>query len=393
MKKRLFAVMMAATMVVGLLTGCGSSGASKVTTEGKNTSSTEASEDKAASETKGKPFKLAVGLPDSGSTMFSLMSNNVTTMVEALGGTVVFQGGVGASTDATIQFVEDQIAAGANGIIFSPPSDAVLTSVSAMCEEAGVYWGITFRTILDKEVIDYITASDYYIGNCFEDEEQAGYQVMADMYLKGIKKVAIISQAKGNTTTDRREAGAQQACEELGMEIVAEARALTQASDATSAAESFLSAYSDLDAIFVVGTTGAGMHEAVAKAIADAGKSDTVKLATIDFPDTMPELFEKDCLVASAGLISWGYDPYIITTILANQCKGTPIAEDPVSISFPMSSINDIDTANTWTTRFGNAATLYYEKDVITSTLDKANNPDLTLESLIEMIVKYTSNI
>ncbi|HHV10985.1 MAG TPA: sugar ABC transporter substrate-binding protein [Clostridiales bacterium] len=393
MKKKLLAVIMTAAMVVGYLTGCGSTAASNGTKESTNASTTETNEDTTVSKTTGKSFKLAVGLPDSGSTMFSLMSNNITTMVGDMGGTVVFQGGVGASTDATIQFVEDQIAAGANGIIFSPPSDAVLTSVCAMCEEAGVYWGITFRTILDQEVIDYITASDYYIGNCYEDEEQAGYQVMADMNERGIKNVAIISQAKGNTTTDRREAGAQQACNELGMKIVAEARALTQASDATKAAESFLSAYSELDAIFVVGTTGAGMHEAVAKAIEDAGKSDSVKLATIDFPDTMPELFEKDCLVSSAGLISWGYDPYIITMILANQCKGTPISEEPVSIAFPMSSINDIDTANTWTERFGDATTLYYDEDFISSTLDKANNPDLTLESLIEIIKKYTSNI
>ncbi len=383
MKKRLLAVVLAAAMVFGCVVGCGNKEAS---------TNDEASATEEAAPA-GEEFKLAVGLPDSGSTMFSLMSHNITTMVNDLGGTVVFQGGVGASTDATIQFVEDQIAAGAKGIIFSPPSDAVLTSVCSMCEEAGVYWGITFRTILDQDVLDFINASEYYIGNCYEDEEQAGYQVMADMHERGIKKVAIISQAKGNTTTDRREAGAQKACEELGMEIVAEARALGQASDATSAAESFLSAYSDLDAIFVVGTTGAGMHEAVAKAIEDAGKSDRVKLATIDFPDTMPELFEKDCLVSSAGLISWGYDPYMITTILANRVKGTPITEEKVSIAFPMSSINDADSAKKWTDRFGDASTLYYEEEVIKNTLDKGNNADLTLEKLVQLIEEYTSNI
>lgn len=384
MKKRLLAVVLAAAMVFGCVVGCGSKEAS---------TNDEASATEEVAAPAGEGFKLAVGLPDSGSTMFSLMSHNITTMVNDLGGTVVFQGGVGASTDATIQFVEDQIAAGAKGIIFSPPSDAVLTSVCSMCEEAGVYWGITFRTILDQEVLDFINSSEYYIGNCYEDEEQAGYQVMADMNKRGIEKVAIISQAKGNTTTDRREAGAQKACEELGMEIVAEARALGQASDATSAAESFLSAYSDLDAIFVVGTTGAGMHEAVAKAIEDAGKSETVKLATIDFPDTMPELFEKDCLVTSAGLISWGYDPYMITTILANRVKGTPITEEKVSIAFPMSSINDADSAKKWTDRFGDASTLYYEEEVIKNTLDKGNNADLTLEKLVQLIGEYTSNI
>ena len=135
-------------------------------------------------------------------------------MVESMGGTVSFQGGVGASADATIQFVEEQIAAGANGIVLSPPSDSVLTTVTTMCEEAEVYWGITFRSIQDEEVKELVESSPYYIGHGFEDEEQAGYQVMSNMNDKGIKNVAIISLAKGNNTTDLREQGAQRACEE-----------------------------------------------------------------------------------------------------------------------------------------------------------------------------------
>ena len=372
--KKLLAGMLSAVLVLGCLAGCGKSGEESADTPNADASE-EAEEPKEAPASKADGFKIAVGLPDSGATMFSLMSNNIIAMAEAMGGTVVFQGGVGASADATIQFVEDQIAAGVNGLTISPPSDSVLTTVTTLCEEAEVYWGITFRSI--------------------QDDEDTGYRVMANMNKSGVKNVAIISMAKGNNTTDLREQGAQRACEEFGMQIVAEARDLTQASDATNAAESFLTAYGDLDAIFVVGTTGAGMHEAVAKAISDAGKSDTVKLATIDFPDSMGELFEQGALITCSGAPSWGFDPFIISSVLMNTCKGTPISDKPVNIAIPMFDINEVDTANKWLEKYGDASNLYFETDYISQTLDKANNGDLTEESLtgiVEQFVKDTVN-
>lgn len=383
--KKLLAGMLSAVIVLGCLAGCGRS-----QEKSAETSKSEGSQEATAAKTDG--FKIAVGLSDSGATNFSLMSNNIRTMAEAMGGTVVFQGGVAASADATIQFVEDQIAAGVNGLIICPPSDSVLTTVTTLCEEAEVYWGITFRSIKDDEVREFVESSPYYVGHCFEDEEDTGYRVMANMNKSGVKNVAIISMAKGNNTTDLREQGAQRACEEFGMQIVAEARDLTQASDATNAAESFLTAYGDLDAIFVVGITGAGMHEAVSKAISDAGKSDSVKLATIDFPDSMGGLFEQGALITCSGAPSWGFDPFIISLVLINACKGTPVSDKPVDIAIPMFDINDADTANKWLEKYGDANNLYFETDYISQTLDKANNAELSEETLTEIVEQFVKD-
>ena len=375
--KRVIAAAMVSVMALACLAGC----------KGNGRSGSDA-----ADKGKDQSFKLSVGLPDSGATMFSLMAHNVTAMAEKFGGTATFQGGVGASADATISFVEEQIAAGTNGIILSPPSDSVLTTVTTMCEEAEVYWGIAFRSIEDEEVRELVESSPYYVGHCFEDEEQAGYQVMSNLNDNGIKKTAIISLAKGNNTTDKREQGAQRACEEFGMEIVAEARDMTQASDATNAAESFLTAYSDLDAIFVVGTTGAGIHEAVAKAIEDAGKAGEVKLATIDFPDSMEELFTKGILSTSSGAPSWGYDPYMISTVVVNAIKGNPVSETKVNLEVPMYDINDAETAAKWVEKYGDAETMYYEESFIGETLDKSVNADLTEDAMSKLIQEFTEN-
>lgn len=391
--KKVLAAATSLMLAFTTLTGCGSS-MSKDAENGKNTASvTSNSVSNETKTSKGTDeFKLAVGLPDSGATMFSLMANNVSTMAKVMGGTANFQGGVGASADATISFVEEQIAAGANGIIISPPSDSVLTTVTTMCEDAGVYWGIAFRSISDEDVKQLVESSEYYVGHTYEDEESAGYQVMSKLHETGAKNVAIISMAKGNTTTDRREAGAQKACDEFGMQIVAEARDMSQASDATNAAESFLSSYPDLDAIFVVGTTGAGIHEAVAKAIEDAGKTDKVKLATIDFPDSMGDLFERGVLVTCAGAPSWGFDPYIISTCVVNSIKGNAISDKKLNLEIPMYEINDKETADKWLEKYGDANTLYFSEADIQSKLDKSSNKDLSEETLTKIIKDFTEN-
>ena len=385
MKRNVIASVLAMVLVALSLMGCATTDTTETTAVSEDTKSED-------TDVETKPYKIAVGLPDSGATMFSLMSNNIQAYAKSTGGEVVFQAGVAASADATVQFVEDQIAAGVDGLIISPPADSVLTAVATLCEEAGVYWGITFRIIEDPEIKEFVESSPYYVGNCFEDEEETGYGVMKHLHENDIQKVAIISQAKGNTTTDLREKGAMRACDEFGMEIIAEARDLAQASDATSAAESFLTAYADLDAIFIVGTRGSGAHEAVAKAIEDAGRTDQVKLATIDFPDGMDKLFESGILITCSGLPSWGYDPYMISVVLANTCMGTPISETPVSLNAKMLNINDLDTAQRWIAKYGTDTTLYYDEDTMANTLSKAKNPDLTEEVMQKMIEDYAEN-
>ena len=138
-----------------------------------------------------------------------------------------------------------------------------------------MYWGLCFRTIQNDEIREFVESSEYYVGRCYEDEESTGYNIMKQLNDEGIKKVAVILMPKGNSASDLREAGIYRACEEFGMEVVAEARGLTQASDITAAAESFLAANQDLDCIFVVATTAAGAQEAVVKAIQDAGRVGT----------------------------------------------------------------------------------------------------------------------
>jgi ABC-type sugar transport system substrate-binding protein len=366
MKKRMIGLLMAGVMVIG--------GASSVM----------------ASDFECKEYTIAVPFPESGLTAFEILRSNCDLLEEQTNGTII-NNTVELTPDATLSFVESQVAAGVDGILICPPSDSILPTVTQLCEEAGVYWGITMRSISDPEIKEMVEASPYYVGNCYEDEETAGYSCGQWMGEQGYQKIAIISQAKGDTTCDTREVGLNRACEEYGIEIVGESRGHAQASDTTAATESFLAANPDLDAIFFVGSACTGAHEAAVKAINDAGRD--VKVVTIDFPDEMVADFETGTLVYSYAQVSLAFDPTIAFIKLINSIQGTPINDDgtPTSNTMAMSAIDNIEDATAYLDVLGNPEFLFFDEEEIQQFF-KWNNPDLTEESLQEIVDNYSIN-
>ena len=57
----------------------------------------------------------------------------------------------GSSNEASVYYVEYAINEGVDGILLSPSSDQILPTVCRLCQDAGVYWGIYFRSIEDEE--------------------------------------------------------------------------------------------------------------------------------------------------------------------------------------------------------------------------------------------------
>jgi ABC-type sugar transport system substrate-binding protein len=322
-----------------------------------------------------KPLKMAVALSDSGASIFSVMGNNVKAFAETAGGQVFFESA--RTPDAQIAFVENYISAGATAIIISPVSDAVGNTINTLCDEAGVYWGIPFRRILDPEVKGIVEGSKYFVGNCYEDEKNTAYELGKFISSKGLKRIAFISLTIGDTTAGLREEGLQQACQEFGMRIVAEARELQQATDVTKAVESFLSAHNDLDCVFILSTKAGGALQAAGKAIIDSGRGDKVKIACVDFQDGMVDLFEKGILIAASGLPHWGYDPFMTVVKTANAAMGKPVTQRSFTTSMKMMMLTSADMAKSYEKAFASSDRLYYTKEEMHNKLIKANNPAL----------------
>lgn len=335
-----------------------------------------------------KEYTIAVPFAESGLTSFEIMRSNMDLLESMTNGEII-NAASDLTPDGVLSFVESQVAAGVDGLIVCPPSDSVLPTVTQLCEEAGVYWGITLRSISDPEIKAMVEASPYYVGNCYEDEETAGYSCGKWMGEQGYKKIAIISQAKGDTTCDTRESGLAKACEEFGIEIVGESRGHAQATDTTAATESFLAANEDLDAIFFVGSACTGSHEAAIKAIQEAGRGDDVKVVTIDFPDEMVADFESGILVFSYAQVCLTYDPYICLTKVVNSIQGTPLNEEgPTSNTMAMYAIDNVEDAKAYQEIAGNPDFLLYTEETL-PTLFKWENADLNEETLQTLIDEY----
>ena len=331
--------------------------------------------------------KIAVALSDSGASIFTLMGNNVRRFLELNNSKVIFER-TGFNTDRQIAFVENQIAAGVDGIVIAPAADSVANIINNMCNEAGVYWSIPFRTIKNEEIKTLLEGSQYYVGNCFENEEQSAYDVMQELNRMDIKNIAIISQAVGDTTADARERGVKKACEELGMEVVAEARALTQTTDVFSATESFISSHKDLDCVFILASTAAGSLEAVGKAIRQTGNK-RVKIACIDFQDGMVDLFNENLLVCASGLPHWGIDPFMATVKVTNAAMGYPISDTSFSTSMNMLILTNGDMAQKYDNAFKDVETMFFSDEDMVNTLMKKNNSSMDKTVFQEIVNSY----
>lgn len=397
MKRKALAAILAVSLAAGALGGCGSS-SGKETADTSSGTAAESNTDSAIESEEGlaagndfecKEYTMAIPFLDSGLTSFEILRTNLDLLESQTNGTII-NAAAELTPDGVISFVESQAAAGVDGLVICPPSDSVLPTVASICEEQGIYWGITLRSISDPEIKELVEASSYYVGNCYEDEELAGYTCGQFMGEQGYKKIAIISQAKGDTTCDTREIGLAKACEEYDMEIVGESRGHSQASDATAATESFLAANSDLDAIFVVGSAATGSHEAVIKAIQDAGRED-VKLVTVDFPNEMEADFATGVLVYSYSLVCLTYDPYISILKVVNAIQGTPITAGDSTVtsnSMAMFAIESTEEASAYSQITGNPDFLFYDETELQN-FYKWVNADLDEASLQEMIDSY----
>ena len=374
MKKitRKISAMLAAALLTLNLAACSSETQSDSTTQ-------DDSQDKNGSVT------IAYHGYDSGSTDNIIFGNSVRKMCELAGVEFVAIPDMTYDADSCISFVETQIASGVNGLLFSPPSDSVLPTVTKLCEDAGVYWGISTRSIEDETIRETVEASSYYVGNCYEDEYTVGETMMNYMNDFGYKKLAMISTAKGNSAVDAREKAVVAACEEYGMEVVVEARDFTQPSEITAACQSFLSAYDDLDAIFIVGTYAQGATSAAVKAVQDAGRADNVKVTAVDFGLT-PALVESfNSGVLTLDVIGLQYDPFCVATKVINAVTGNPISESGFQTELGMDYITDPETAAKWEETYSNTETTYITEDQMKQILAQYNE-GLNADSFNELV-------
>ena len=319
--KKALAIVLALVLSVGLLAGC--------STQTAQTTSSPAAESADAGSTAANPPAFKIGFPwatASTDPTFVSIVTCVKAAVEAAGGELVMVES-DLTADTLINNISDLISRGCQGIIFMPASDSMLPTVDQMCTEAGVYYATMFRTINDETIRNQIYASKYFAGGCNEDDQVCAYNITKSLAGQGVKNLCVINIAKGDTSSDLRDAGITKAVEETGINLLNTTYGITVQTDMTKAIESYIAAYPEMDGILLAGTYCPAALPTIEKALQDHKLAGKIKVGRIDFDFTM-----GDYLADGSFNVAYGgqqqIDPQLSTVILVNAVIGTPIVED-----------------------------------------------------------------
>lgn len=290
--------------------------------------------------------------------------------------------------DHLITSVEKLIAAGCNMLTICPPNDTMLIKVSQLCEEAGVYWAVAWREIMDEEVKEIVSQSPYFVGTVVQNDYQAGYAAVEAMGKAGMKKIALISLDKSSSTAVLREQGMADAAEKYDIEVVAEARDLQQATDSAQAVESFLVSYPDLDGVFIAGSMGLNILDGVMSALEQYDPDGNVKISLIDFLPGLDACFEADRVISAQGGIyvpvQLAASALCINAITNGERMGGQAWDVPVTFG-SLSTAEEFEQYS----KFVEGDLPLYTFDELKDSLYTYYNPDLTGEDIIAWAEAY----
>ena len=336
------------------------------------------------------PEPFTIGIPWSTSNpdpTWVSITNIITAAVEAAGGTPIFVE-TDLTADGLINNVTELISRDVDGILFMPASDSMLPAVDALCSEAGVYWGTFFRTISDDAIREAVYASEWYAGACYEDDEACAANLVKTMADMGVTNLGVVNIAKGDTSSDLRDAGTVRGAEENGVTILNTTYGITVTTDMTKTIESYIAAYPEMDGVLLLGTYCADATATILKSLSDHDLAGKVKYGRIDCEAGMGDYIDQDMLHVVYGC-QQQIDPLIGAVILVNKVIGTPIVEDgPTVIITPYLPVTTSQEAADFTTYFLDSN--IYNPDEIAETMIKFYNSDVNLDYMNELLANFS---
>ena len=327
--KKVAAVLLATTMVVGMTAcGSGSDSSEPANTDSNSSDSAESTDDTASTTTAPDKIKIGVSIWSSTDVLGSQCKKILDAAADALGVEVQYvdQGHVSEKVTAS---VEQLVAAGCQGIIICNSSDTEMTSAIKTCDDNKVYLSQFFRIISEENSADiYQAAKDsaYYIGAVHEDEPANGEALVNILLNNGDRNIGLIGWEQGDATWLGRWEGYKAGVEKWNADHPDDQAALsepqyagTTSEGGSKAAEALMAADPSLDALIPAGGGGDPLQGAIA-AVERAGKTDSIDIVSTDF---LPDLGERLANGSMAGESGGHYcDPLISFMMVYNAIKG-----------------------------------------------------------------------
>lgn len=395
--KRIVALVMASVMVFSL-SACSqeTGGAQSAADSGQEAQPAAGAEDDVQSEAdageSAEPKEVGhfkIGTIDMGSAdaTSAPLLNQLRTTVEAMGCEYVTATASEMSAEAYLAAYQNLIAAGCDGVITSY-GQVSADAMAQMFDEAGVLWSTYWYHFVEgTDEYEAVMNSETFVSSTYEDDVNSAYWAAAELGKKGCKKLCMVGLPAGGATANMRDEGIKKACEEYGMEILAEERdfslTITSAGGATIT-ERFLTAYPECDGILIAGMTQFVLA-GVVQTLEQAGKVGTIPVSGIDFNEYQFDYFEKGALNSIIGGHFCG--PTYSAILMINQLNGTPLTSDKVQIENMFIELNDSEEVQKYADWLESSGTIYSADEI--STCLVANNPDFTYDALIEMADAY----
>ena len=294
------------------------------------------------------------------------------------------------SAEGHIAAIQNMIGADCDGIILlnGPLVQGIVQQVADMCDEAGVYWSLSWTKIEEGDGnYEACMNSEYFVSTTYEDGVHSANWCTNLLGELGCTQLCEIGFAAGNATGDMRDQGVQQGLEEYSMELLAEERdqTLTSTSDGgKTIMDRFITSYPQMDGLVIAGMSQFVLS-GVVSSLEENNLQDDIQVTCIDFHEYQTQYLESGVLDGIIGGHVVG--TYYSLILMANLMNGTPLTEEKALIEDNFIELASYEDALICV-EYGATGDIYIAEETL-NMMQKVN-PDFTYEDLLAVVDAYS---
>jgi len=241
--KKLFAMLMVATMMTGLMTGCGAKPEAKASTKEAVEQEDKKAEDTSKETTKEKHYKFGATYMTLNNPFFVALNGGIKEVVEANGDTVV---ALDPALDVNKQIsqIEDLVAQKVDAIFVSPADWKGIRPALEAAQKAGIPVINVDSQVFDVELVNSVIGSDNY---------NAGVLCAKDMMSKMHKaNIVILEHPTAKSAIDRTDGFINTIKDNPNYEVVAKQSSNGQLEQAMPVMENIIQANKEINVVMAL---------------------------------------------------------------------------------------------------------------------------------------------
>ncbi len=241
--KKLFAVLMAATMMMGLMSGCGTKTETNAEAAPAKAAEQAASESKGEGASNKKNYKFGATYMTLNNPFFGALNGGIKEVVEANGDSLV---ALDPALDVNKQIsqIEDLVAQGVDAIFVNPADWKGIRPALEAAQKAGIPIINVDAPVFDVELVSSIVVSDNY---------NAGVLCAKDMMSKMDKaKIVILEHPTAKSAIDRTDGFIDTIKDNPNYEVVAKQSSDGQLEQAMPVMENIIQANPEINVVMAL---------------------------------------------------------------------------------------------------------------------------------------------